>query len=370
MRNVAVVALVLGSVIAAGCDEEKKPTPAAPSASASAAAVTPSASASAAPKPPTMAEMSVASNKLVLDGWNSHEPKKVAAAYAADAVLKIPGLPDLKGREAIAAEALQNFVAFTDFKLAFARVWQKGNVQVIEWVVNGTNTGDFMGKKATGRPTGVNGVSVVTLTDEGLIKEDHRYFDMTTTTHQLDPKAVAGTFRAVPALPTTMETHLAKDDPASLAKVNEMYAAIDSHKADGVVALFTDDATLDDYSQPAVATGKKGIKDTLNGFFGIFPDLKQTNTMQFVADGWVISEGTLTGTQKGALGPVKATNKPVTLHYLDLWQVREGRVVASRSYSNAYELLVAVGAAPAPGAAPSASAAGSAGPPAPKASAK
>ena len=368
MRNATVVALVLGSFIAIGCDEEKKPAPpATPSASGSAAAIAPSATASAAPKP-TMPEMLVASNKLVLDGWNSHDGKKVATAYAADGVVKIAGMPEAKGRDAITADATQNFAAFPDFKVAFARIWQKGNVQVIEWVVTGTNNGEFMGKKATGRPTGVGGISVVTMSDEGLIKEDRRYFDMMTTQSQLDPKAAAGSFRPVPAIPATSETHVAKDDAATLAKVNEVYATLDTHKVDALLPFYADDASFDDMSQPAAFKGKKMLKDMTSMFLVAFPDLKQVNSMQMVSDGWVISEGVLTGTHKGALGPLKASNKPVSIHYLDVWQMKDGHVVSGRSYSNGLELMMQIGAVPAPGA--SAAASGSPAVPAPKATAK
>ncbi len=369
-----VFALALGSIGSIGCDEEKKPAPPAASASGSAAAMAPSASASAAPAPkPTMPEMLVASNKLVLDGWNSHDTKKLASAYAADGVLKIPGMPDVKGRESIGTEAQQNFNAWPDFKVGFSRVWQKGNVQVIEWVVTGTNTGEFMGKKATGRPTGVAGVSVVTLNEDGLIKEDRRYFDMMTTNSQLDPKAAAGSFRAVATLPATVEVHVAKDDAPTLAKANEMYTTIDAHKIDPIIALFADDAAYDDFGQPAAMKGKKGMKDMIGGYMAAFPDLKQTNSMQFVADGWVISEGVLTGTHKGALGPFKASNKPVTIHYVDFWQIKDGHVVSARTYSNGLEVMIQIGAVPAPGMAPAASASGTPAPssqPAPKASVK
>ncbi len=50
-------------------------------------------------------------------------------------------------------------------------------------------------------------------------------------------------------------------------------------------------------------------------------------------------EGVLTGTQKGALGPIKATNKPVSSHFVDISQIKDGKFVSTVSYSNNVEVL-------------------------------
>lgn len=346
------------------CEDKPSAAPAAPSSSAATAAssAAPSATASAAPKP-TMAEMQMASLKLLTESYGAHDAHLAATAYAADGVLKVIGLGELKGREQIESYTKRDITGFPDAKVGIVRTWQKGNVSVVEWVYAGTNTGDFMGQKATGRPAGVNGVSVSVFTDEGLIKEERRYFDMMTVSSQLDAKAKAGTFRSVAAPPTAaVEKHVAKDDDATLAKINAMYAAGNTHKIDDLLGFVTDDTQFDDYSQAASFKGKKGFKDAWTMYLTAFPDAKQTNTMQLVADGWVVSEGVLEGTNKGALGPIKASNKPVSIHYVDIWQVKDSKIVAGRTYANGMEIMVQVGAMPAPGAAPSGSAAASAAP--------
>ncbi len=370
-KYLVLVPFVLASL--AACDD--KPSSPAPSASVSANAATMAASASAAPVVPklTMTELQTKANKASIEAWNSHDAKKVAALFAADGVLKVPGMPDAKGTDAITTDAQMVLAGFPDFKAAYSNIVTKGNTQVLEWTTTGTNTGEWMGQKATGRPMGINGVSVVTYNDDGLIKEEHRYFDVPTISSQLDAKAKDGTFRPVAKLPAATENHVAKDDAAVLGKVNEIYAAMDTGKIDAVMAFYTDDTTFDDFSSPATAKGKKANKDWLNGLLTGFPDAKQMNPTQVVADGWVISEGVFNGTHKGTFGPLKATNKPVSVHYVDVWQLKDGKVATARTYLNSLELLVQVGAMPAPGAKPMASGApsGSAAPmTAPKASAK
>jgi steroid delta-isomerase-like uncharacterized protein len=377
MRSVVVASVIVGSIVIAGCEEEKKPAPPAPSASAATTAASAMPSASAAPKL-TMAEMQAASLKLVAEGINKHDAKVLASAYAPDTLVKVPGMPDVKGRETLEKMSKDDFAGVPDAKFGFGRVFAKGNVMVSEWTYIGTNSGPWMGKPATNRPVGVKGVSVVTLNDEGLIKEERRYFDMTTSQMQLDPKAKAGSFRPVPTVPTAIEMHVAKDDDATMKTMNGLYTAFESHKAADMMPFVTDDATYDDFSTPAQIKGKKPITDVVNGYNTAFPDFKQTHDVQMTADGFGITEGVLTGTHKGALGPIKASNKPVTVHFVDIWQIKDSKVVAGWTYVNSLELLVEVGAAPAPGAAPSASAsaaasAGPAGPtgkPAPTATAR
>ena len=76
--------------------------------------------------------------------------------------------------------------------------------------------------------------------------------------------------------------------------------------------------------------------------------MKQTRSLQFAADGWVVTEGVLNGTQKGPMGPVKATGKPVALHFVDVFHVTpDGKLSGGHTYDDGLEPLVEVGAAPA-----------------------
>jgi steroid delta-isomerase-like uncharacterized protein len=371
-KHLVLVPFILASLVAC----EDKPSSPAPAASVSANAATlttPSASAAPAAPKLTMAELQAKANKAILEAWNSHDPKKVAALFATDGVLKVAGLPDQKGRDAITTDAQTAFTGFPDFKVAYSNIISKGNMQVAEWTINGTNSGEWQGQKATGRPMGVSGVSITTFDDEGLVKEEHRYFDAVNIAQQLDAKAKEGSFRPVAKLPAAAETHVAKDDAVLLAKANEFYAGFNTGKIDSALAAFSDDVAYDDFSTPATAKGKKANKDVLGTYLTAFPDAKQTNQMQLVADGWVVSEGVFSGTNKGPLGGMKASNKSASVHYVDFWQVKDGKIIAGRTYVNSMEMLVQIGAMPAPGAKPMASGApsGAVAPtPAPKASAK
>jgi len=358
MRTTIAAVAVVGMVsLACACDEDKKTTETTTSTAAPTQA-TATATATAAPKP-SPAEAQAKTLKSLVDAWNAHDADKIAALYEPAGKLVIPGLKDFSGTTEIAGEAKADFEAFPDFKVALTKTFVKGNVSVSEWVITGKNDGPLMGQKPSGRQMGVAGCSVATFDDAGLIKEEHRYVDLPTETSQLDPKAKAGTFRAPLTLPTgAPEVHTSAGTPEeakALASVNALYAAFEGKKESDFLALVTEDTTSDDYTAPATWKGVKAHKDGFESYTKTFPDLAQTKPLQFAAGDTVVSEGTLTGTQKGALGPIKATNKPVSLRFVDIIQMKDGKVVHMDTFSNSAEMLVEIGAMPAIGAAPAAS---------------
>jgi steroid delta-isomerase-like uncharacterized protein/uncharacterized protein (TIGR02246 family) len=353
-----VAALGLSAVLASACDEEKKPE------------ATPSATASPPPPPPapkpTPAEAMAKTMKANVEAWNAHDAAKIAATYEPNGKLVIPGLPDFAGRDAVTKEAKDTFASYSDFKVAVTREYVHGNTVALQWVITGKNDGPAMGKPASNRPMGVAGASVVTFDDDGLIKEDHRYLDLPTITSQLDPKAKPGTFRAPVTLPTgATEEHASKDTPDEakvLGQVKAMYAAFEGKKEADLMAFVTEDTVFDDLGAAAPAKGTKQIKDAASGYWKTVPDLAQTKPVQFAAGDTVVTEGTLTGTQKGAMGSVKASNKPVSLRFVDFVTMKDGKVAHMETYSDSAEMLVEIGAMPPLGAAPAAAASASAAP--------
>jgi predicted ester cyclase len=344
-----IVAVMLAT--ACGGSEPAAPPPATPTgaqtpsmppavATPAPTAETPVTAPAPAPKVATPQETTMA----LIDAWNAHDADKVAAAYSENGMLRIAPLPDLNGRSAIKAAAADAFKAFPDFKVATTRVTMKGNVAAVEWVITGTQTGDSdsMKLKATGRKIGLHGADMVTFDDAGLIKEAHRYFDMPTQMAQLDAKAKAGTFRPVEALPTgapvVASVKGTPDEQKNLDAANVLYKAIDDHKVDGALAVTTTDSSMDDFTNPAPFKNQKAMKGFLESVLKAIPDVTQDKVVQMAAGDLVITEGYLHGTMKGNMGPMKATNKPIGMHFIDVMQMKDGKMVKGWSYGNSMEM--------------------------------
>jgi hypothetical protein len=73
-------------------------------------------------------------------------------------------------------------------------------------------------------------------------------------------------------------------------------------------------------------------------------------------DGYAIVEHTMTGTQKGAMGPVPPSNKKVTdWHFVDIFQpTADGKLQHGWGYANLAEALMQTGAMKMPGEKPAA----------------
>jgi steroid delta-isomerase-like uncharacterized protein len=309
-----------------------------------ASAPAPTSSAPTTPPPPakpSLAELIPQTLKGVNDAFNAHDAKKVASLYSEDAtVTDYGGGPASHGRDDAARMVQMLFDTFSDAKVATTRVWIKGNVAVSEMAWSGTMSADMMGIKASKKPVGQLRVHITWFNDDGLIKEEHEYADSAGMMAQMSAKKGAP---PVPTLPTSApEVHVAKGTPdedklADWAKTGDDTMSKDDAKA--AVALFAADGDfLSNFGGPA-AKGTKDITKGYTAWFKAFPDQKWTVANAWGIDGFAIVEDSLTGTQKGPLGPLPASNKPVTgWHFVTIAQpTADGKVQHMWSYGNLAE---------------------------------
>lgn len=357
MRSTTLAALTLTTALTTfalgGCGGEQPSPQAPPSGPPAAASATPVAAAEQTPPPPakpTLAELVPQTLKGIGDAFNAHDAKKIATYYTEDAVVQAAGEPDVHGRDGI-ARSMQMILDFVgDAKSAPTRVWTKGNVAVVELAWAGTMTGDFMGMKATKRPLGQTRLHVVFFNDDGLVKEQHEYGDAAGVMAQM--KGAKGA-PPVPTLPTNPpEMHAAKGTPDEDKLADWARGWDDTFNKDDVKAIpMADDSDYWlNFGGPATK-GKKEMTKELTAWFKAFPDQKWTTTNAWGIDGYAVVEHTMTGTQKGPLGPLPASNKPVTAwRWVDVMQpTADEKVQHGWGYANLFEMMSQTGALKAPG---------------------
>ncbi len=298
------------------------------------------------PKPP-LAQLELQTFQGVIDAINKHDPQAAAAFYTTDAVVKVAGAPDHTGRDAIAKAFADSAGRVPDLKISPIRIMQKGNVLISIDATSGTDSGTgFYGNKPTGRTLGHEGVVVLWFNDDGNIKEEHLYSDASRS--QLDPKAKPGSFRPPPAMPAAAPEIVASsggpDEDKLLAFGQDYYAAFDAHDVAKLLAPITDDTSMVDVTMPGEMKGTKPLKAFLQAYFKALPDVKQLPlTNQWAIGDTLISEGVTQGTLKGAMGPIKPTGKPVAIHFIDIGQVKDGKMVRFWTFSNSNEFLTQAG---------------------------
>jgi hypothetical protein len=76
------------------------------------------------------------------------------------------------------------------------------------------------------------------------------------------------------------------------------------------------------------------------------PDAKFACT-NWAVDDFVIAECTMNGTDKGPMVmpgmKIKATNKPLTMHSVDVIQMKDGKAISGTSYGNGMEMAMQLG---------------------------
>jgi|SRR5580692_11295720 ketosteroid isomerase-like protein len=355
MRSTRFVATfaTLFALSACGGEEPAPQAPPPPPPPAPTASAAPTAEAPPAPAPkPSLADLIPQTLKGIGDAFNAHDAKKIASYHTEDCVVLDYGGPGGHSRDDVEKSIQGLFDTFSDAKSSVLRVWIKGNVAIQELAWTGTMTSDFMGVKATKKPVGGLRVHVAWFNDDGLVKELHEYGDAAGMMAQMKGKAGAP---PVPTLSTNApEIHVAKSSPDEDKLVDWLKTVDDAFNTDDVkaaVATHADDAdALLSFSGKPAVKGKKDLTKTLTDFFKTFPDQKWTSSNVWGIDGFTVSEKTLTGTQKGKLGPIPASNKPVTWHWLEILQPNaDGKVQHAWLYANVVEVMMQTGALKAPG---------------------
>jgi steroid delta-isomerase-like uncharacterized protein len=281
------------------------------------------------------------------DALNKHDAKKLADLYAPEAMTGGPtpdGWKEVKARDAMEKSHAELFAGFPDFKLATVRVVQKGDMVVHEWHASGTHKGDFRGTKASGKSMNLRGASVYLIGEDGWIKNEHNYFDHNTVRVQIG--AAQGKVRAAaaPAAPATEWIVAKGDEEKNVAVAAKFFENMSKEKE--TLALLTDDVTMTSFASPDDQKGKEAVRADMQMWLKAFPDAKSTITRIMGAGDFVVVELAFAGTHKGALGPLKATNKPVTVQAIDVLQLKDGKIAKGWTYMSTLEMMSQLGAAP------------------------
>ena len=359
------LSLLLLVLTACGGEEAAAPPAASPlspvpplaSAGPSAPASTAEAPPPAPPKPP-LAELEKRTIAAFYAAFSEHDTKKMASLYAHDAVMAAPGpggWKEIKGANAIVAAFAEPFTAMPDIRAATSTVYQKKDVAVVLWAAAGTNTGASAIGQPTNKKAAVWGASVLWFDQDGLITRDEQFHDQATVLQQIGK--MPGKPRELAALPAGETTWVVAtgtpDEDKLVDQMKATWPATWSRRDSKAYAeVITDDALHSEIASPNDYKGKAENLKELGMYAKALPDMSVTIDKAWAfAPNVVVAEFTFTGTMKGSLGPFKATGKPITIHGLDVDELKDGKMQKAVTFSNGMELLGELGVLPKPPAA-------------------
>lgn len=97
---------------------------------------------------------------------------------------------------------------------------------------------------------------------------------------------------------------------------------------------------------PGMPSDREGGRMFLWSFFSAFPDSRWTIDDMIAEGDGVATKKTFTGTQTGAFGDVPASGNHVTLQYVDILRLRDGRIVEHWLCLDQLSFLQQLGAVP------------------------
>jgi len=314
----------------------------------------------AAPPPSAKAPMLELQKKAIhgmVDAFNAHDEKALAAFYAPNAVVRSPssdGFKEETGREPIEKGHAGLFRQFPDVKVGTQVVYASGNVAIWTWITGGTDSVGGANGPATKRQFGFYGASVLTFGADGLVTEDHTYFNVLAMVGQLGKLPKGMGVYSVTSVPEKeywwRETKGSDTEKKSLETVKNVHAALARGDDKTFLALVDESAELDQLGAPDSDRKAKG-KAGFAAFQKSFRQPKIVAERTFATDLNVVSEVTLEATHAGAGGA--GGKRPVTLHFLEITSMtNDGAwVLGASTYDNRAELTPLVAPQKAPAAA-------------------
>ncbi len=120
------------------------------------------------------------------EAWDDREPEAVMGAFAPAGEIHDPGRDEPMTGEEIGEWVASMLAGFPDVHFEEHRrvTNDAGDTIIVEWTMHGTHTGPFEGLPPTDRQVELDGVDIVTASEEG-IESMRIYFDQSSIADQL-----------------------------------------------------------------------------------------------------------------------------------------------------------------------------------------
>lgn len=116
--------------------------------------------------------------------------------------------------------------------------------------------------------------------------------------------------------------------------------------AEKLTSLFTDDCVYEDVPLGAVSHGKAELQGFYNLILSVFPDFKVELTSQFIAGNRAGAEWIFSGTHKGDMPGLPATNKRVSVRAASIFELEGNKLKRCSDYFDMATALKQVGVLP------------------------
>jgi steroid delta-isomerase-like uncharacterized protein len=123
--------------------------------------------------------------RMHINAWSRHNVDIIDDVFAENGIYEDMAFRTVNhGREEIKNGLKENFVAVPDFKIELIDWFSSKNMLACQWIMSGTQTGDYPDLPATGKSFSVRGASIALIKD-GKFERWTDYYDGYTFLKQL-----------------------------------------------------------------------------------------------------------------------------------------------------------------------------------------
>jgi hypothetical protein len=217
------------------------------------------------------------------------------------------GRKDARGRDKVVDVHERLFGAFDDRKAATSRVWRTDDMQIVEWVMTGTQAREWMGVAPTQRPVVIRGVSFLWTQDEGTVMDAHLYFSVPVVKAELGvgPKELQDYVASVAPLPPAMiplDQEKSDAEAQELAVTRAMLDALEQGKEADYVAAYAPSVELETLTKAKKTLKKDDIRAYYSTMRRSIGQLDTTIVSVHAVHQFVLLEYLISGEQYSAVG--------------------------------------------------------------------
>jgi len=132
----------------------------------------------------------------------------------------------------------------------------------------------------------------------------------------------------------------------NLRVIRELFDAWNAHDPNRMMKLFDEKFVGETDTLPAPMIGREAAGQVMEMYIRAFPDLRLTVDQMIASGDTVVTRWTATGTQRGELMGIAATNRSTTTHGCVVAELRDGKVVRDWNYWDTGNLLRQLGVLP------------------------
>ncbi len=276
------------------------------------------------------------------------DPKTISAFIDPDANFSFPGMSDASDRDGMLKAMADLFGAFSDRQYRANRIWQIGQAAVVDWTVLGTHSAEWMGVKPTGKQVTIRGITLYFFGVNGLINDTHMYFGVGSVLAQLGaaPKGIeTGPLAPPPGGLQLVVATGSDEEKKNVVIVNRSWDALEAKNEAGYLAPIADDIQILRNDHTTIEQGKEERRKYFKWVTRGLSSLSQTPLNAWGAGSFVIEEYTVAGVHSGKMTEIPPSGHAVRLHFVDVDEMKDGKIIRTWTFGNSLELLTETGEA-------------------------